>query len=226
MAVAVLPGSAAAQGSGLILESGTQLISGLVGQQSFDIGGALEETGGDLDEGLIYGGTHQYSLTSRLAIEGAFLFGPASGEGDDDGPGDEGEDSGDENESDDGDDGDDDGDDASGDGDDTDGDVNTIYVTGALVYHFRDRGRFLPFVMGGGGVTAIDAGGGGTQTQFTGVVGGGVLFTLTDRWLLRADLRNHVHSVDAPVGAPGNAAAGGSQTVNDLSLSGGVSWRF
>ena len=227
---AVSTGSAEAQGTGTVLETGTQLISGLVGQQSFDIGGKLEDAGGDLDEGLIYGGTYQYSVTARLAIEGAFLFSAASGEQDDGGPGENGDDGEDGDGTDDGDNGDngDDGDDGEGDGgeveDDDETDANTLYATGALVYHFREGGRLLPFVMGGGGFTTVDAGG-TRETRFTGVVGGGVLFALTDRWLLRGDVRNHVHSVDVPVATPSGSSSG-SRTVNDLSLSGGVSWRF
>ena len=68
--------------------------------------------------------------------------------------------------------------------DDDDVGVNALYVTGSIVYHFREAGRILPFVMAGGRVTTLDIDGGDTQTGVTGVFGAGVLTrqTMCTQW--------------------------------------------
>ena len=104
----------------------------------------------EIDDELIYGGAYQYHVSPRLAVEGSFFFSPASLEvedmvgidNDDDEDGvDDDENNGDDGDADNGEDDDDD-----------DVGVSASYVTGSLVYYFREAGRILPFVMAGGGV--------------------------------------------------------------------------
>jgi len=72
----------------------------------------------------------------------------------------------------------------------------------------------------------LDAGRGGTQSQFAGVFGGGVLFDLSKRLLVRVDIREYIYSVDPISLDTSIPREGANETANDLSLTGGVSFVF
>ena len=87
----------------------------------------------------------------------------------------------------------------------------------------------MPFVSAGGGVSSLDVSGAGTESTFTGVFGAGLLFALTDRLLVRADLRDYVYAASSVSAATLRALRlpdGLGGMVNDISATAGVSWRF
>jgi hypothetical protein len=205
VAAALGVGSAGAQEDSF--EPGTQLLSGFFGP-SFDLGGKGEDVEGvegiEFESEWHFGGSYQYFLTSRLSLEASAAF--ASGEGEIEGPGeDDGEDSDDEN--------------AEEEEEDENGEeagANGIHITGALVYHFRNQGRLRPYVTGGGGLVRIDVDG-TTDSRLAGVFGGGVLIGLSPSVLVRVDARDTLYTLDT---------GGDSSTRNDLSVTGGLSFRF
>lgn len=197
-------------------ERGAQLVSGVAGWQSFGLEDESESGEQELSEAMTYGGSYQYFVTPRVSFEAAFQFGPTSadveGAGDDDV-----EENGDD-------------DDNGDDGEDDDGaNVNVVYVTGAINYNLRRGGRFIPFVTAGGGAVSLDVSGAGTDSTLAGMVGAGLLFAWTDRLLLRADVRDYIYSANSLSAASLQALMlpdGFNGTVYDLSVTGGVSWRF
>ena len=207
--VGAMPIPAEAQAPGLF-ERGSQVVSGVVGWQSFGLEDESDGAEQELGEALTFGGSYRYVLTPRVSLEGAVQFGPTSADVESAGDGDGGE--------------------TADDGEDDDGaGVNVLYLTGSINYNLRRSGRFVPFVTAGGGTVSLDVSGGGTDSSLAGMFGAGLLFAWTDRFLLRADVRDYVYS------AKGLSATSlrtlmlpddFNRTVNDLSVTGGVSWRF
>ncbi len=197
-------------------EPGNRLVNIAVGQQfslqeneSQDNDSEREES-----EGLTFGGSYQHFLTPRVSLGAAVHYSPSSGEMEGGGDDDDGEngDNGNNGANDD-------------DGEDGNGRVNVLYVTGGINYHLRSGGRFIPYVTVGGGVVSLRATGAGTNSKPAGMIGAGVLFAVTDSLLLRADLRDYLYS-GANLGATSVTPGGSSSMVNDLSWTGGISWRF
>ena len=198
-------------------ERGHRLVNLAVGQQFSVQENENESEGSESEEGegLTFGGSYQHFLTPRVSLEAAVHYSPSSGEieggSDDDGENGENGDNG-NNGADDGEDGD-------------AGRVNVLYVTGGINYYLRSGGRFIPYVTAGGGVVSVRATGAGTSAKPAGMVGAGVLFAVTDSLLLRADLRDYLYS-GANLGATAVAPSGSGSMTNDLSWTGGISWRF
>ena len=146
-------------------------------------------------------------MTPKLSVEASFTYG--TGEGEREGPGaDDPEDSdnGDENE-------DSESEDENGAGENVS--ANALYFTGGIVYNLSPGGRFRPYVTAGAGLVRIDVG--GSTSRPAAVLGGGLLIALTRTVLVRVDARNQVYTLDQ----------GGSSSMHyDLSLMGGVSFRF
>lgn len=195
-------------------EKGTQLITGFAGQLSFDAFGQIDDdvTGVELEGGWNFGGRYQYHLTSHWAVEANVMYSPAEVEFelfDDDFEGND----------------DDDGDNDNGDDDDgfDDDDGNATYFTGNVVYNFWPDRKLMPFVTAGAGIVRSDPTGDDASSELTGVFGGGVLYNATDQLAFRFDIRDYIHSVEL------GPLAGGilqDETVNNLSITGGVSFRF
>ena len=216
--IAAAASGATAQQSG-IFERGAQLVSGFAG--SFSSG--LEHESGDVEQELedatTYGGSYRYVLTPRISIEASVEFGRAEGAEDGDG----------ENNGDDGEDGEDDDDGENGDDAEDGAQVTIVNVSGSITVNLRRSGRWVPFVSAGAGLSSLDVSGTGTESTFNGVFGAGILFTLTDRLLVRADLRDYVYA-----GSSVSAATLGalmlpeelSGVVNDISATAGLAWRF
>ncbi|HEY7816652.1 MAG TPA: outer membrane beta-barrel protein [Vicinamibacteria bacterium] len=201
-------GSAGAQEDSF--EPGTQLLSGFLGP-SFDLGGEGEDVEGQ--EGIEFesewhlGGSYQYFFTPKLSLEATAAF--VSGEGEIEGPGeDDGEDSDDEESDDENGEEEEDGEEEIG--------GNAVHITGALLYHFRPQGRLRPYVTGGGGLVRVDVDG-TTDTRPAGVFGGGLLIGLSPSVRVRVDVRDTLYTLDS---------GGDSTTRSDLSLTGGLSFRF
>ena len=197
-------------------ERGHRLVNLAVGQQFSVQENESEGSEREEGEGLTIGGRYQHFLTPRVSLEAAVHYSPSSGDmegGDANGSDDNGEN------------GDNGGNGADDDEDGDAGGVNVFYVTGGINYHLRSGGRFIPYVTAGGGVVSVRATGAGTSAKPAGMVGAGVLFAVTDSLLLRADLRDYLYS-GANLGATAVAPSGSSSMANDLSWTGGISWRF
>lgn len=93
---------------------------------------------------------------------------------------------------------------------------NALYATGSIVYYFPPQARVKPYVIAGAGLVRIDVDN-RNSSRPTGVFGGGVLFGVSKSVLIRADARDHVYRLDQ---------GGSSSAFNDLSLTGGVSFKF
>ncbi len=149
-----------------------------------------------------FGGSYDYFLTSKLSLQASAAFATGEGEleglGEDD-PEDADDESGEEDENGEGELG-----------------ANGLYLTGALVYHFRPDGRLRPYLTAGGGLVRIDVEG-NTDSRPAGVFGGGVLVGLSRSVLIRVDAHDTLYTLDT---------GAGSTTRNDLSLTGGLSFRF
>ena len=115
-------------------------------------------------------------LTPRISIEASVEYGRAESDGNGNG-----------DENDDGDNGED------GDG----GRVNVLNVSGSINVNLRRGGRFVPFVSAGGGVVSLAVSGAGTDSTLAGVFGAGLLFAVTDRWLVRADVRDYLYAASS-----------------------------
>ena len=194
-------------------DRGAQLVSGFAGSLS----SGLEDESGtaerELGEATTYGGSYRYMLSPRVSIEAAVEFARTSADAEAAGDGAAGENGQNRD-----------------DGEDGDGArVNVLYLTGSINLNLRRGGRFIPFVTAGGGAMSVDTGGAGTDTTLAGLFGAGVLFAVTDRFLLRADARDYLYAGSSL--SPASLGTlmfpdGFSGIVNDLSLTGGVSWRF
>ena len=209
--VTALPSIAEAQARGSF-ERGAQLVSAIVGWQSFGLEDESESAEPELGEAMTFGGSYRYVLTPRVSLEAAVQIGPTSA--DVEGAVDTVED------------GQDDADDAE---DDDGAGVNVWYLTGSINYNLRRSGRFVPFVTAGGGAVTLDVSGAGTDYTLGGMFGAGLLFAWTDRFLLRADVRDYVYSATNLSASSLRTLMlpdGFDRTVSDLSLTGGVSWRF
>ena len=191
-------------------ERGSQVISGFSGPV-FDLSRETEDADAEDGDGVefeadwAFGGSYQYFLSSKLSLEASLTF--ATGEGELEGPGaDDPEDSDDEEDE----------DSESGNGAAENVSANALYFTGGVVYNFSPGGRFRPYVTAGAGMVRIDVDGSATSRP-AGVFGAGVLIGLSRSLLVRVDARDHLYTLDQ---------GGGSNTRNDLSLTGGVSFRF
>ena len=226
--IACAPAPAAAQAPGRF-ERGAQLVSAFVGSLSSDLEDASTGVERELDSATTFGGSYRYVLTPRLSVGATVEYASTSVEAER--GGDDGNDDGndDDEDTDDDDDDGEDGDNGEDDEDDDGASVDVLYVTGGLNFNIRRGGRFIPFVTAGGGFVSLDVSGAGTESTPTGMVGAGLLFAMTDRILLRADIRDYIYDSDT-LSAAALQALMFSDTVtgvvNDLSMTAGVSWQF
>ena len=210
------PSAARAQPPGLF-ERGAQLVSGFGGSLSSDLEDESAGAERELDEATTFGGSYRYVLTPRISIEASVEYGRAesdgNGNGDENDDGDNGED---------GENGDD--------GEDSDGGrVNVLNVSGSINVNLRRGGRFVPFVSAGGGVVSLAVSGAGTDSTLAGVFGAGLLFAVTDRWLVRADVRDYLYAASSVSTSTLQALMLPDRltgVVNHLSATAGVAWRF
>ena len=163
--------------------------------------------GTEFESDWALGGSYQYFLTSNLSLEASVTLSRGEGElegaGSDDSEDNDGEENGnDKNEN--------------GNGDEGGASGNALYITGSIVYNFRPQARLMPYVIAGAGLIRIDVDSRNTSRP-AGVFGGGLLLRVSDSILIRADARDHVYTLDQ---------RGSSSTFNDLSVTGGVSFKF
>jgi opacity protein-like surface antigen len=110
---------------------------------------------------------------------------------------------------------------------DTDVNVDSYYYSGNVMYNILPSKKFVPFATGGIGGVSLDVSGGNTENYLTYNFGGGVLYRLSRRIMVRFDARDYVYTVDS-LGdgsvAALNLPANFDETIHDLSLSGGVTF--
>ena len=112
---------------------------------------------------------------------------------------------------------------------DTDVNVDSYYYSGNVVYNFLPAKKFVPFATGGVGAVSLDVSGGNTENYLTFNFGGGALYRLSPRIMVRFDVRDYVYTVDS-LGAGSVEAlslpTNFDETIHDLSLNGGVTFAF
>ena len=177
------------------------LITGFVGAQIFDLGGELEDAGGNIDPEIFFGQRFEYRFHPHWGVEGSVSVSPAAADIPETTPG-------------------------SG---FSSNDVETWDITGNLVYHILPESRIDPYITGGLGARILDIEGGNTESYFAGNFGGGVFVPFHKHWALRGDARWYVYGIDDL--DPASAAALGvvpdfDETVHDLKISGGVTFGF
>ena len=217
LAVWSIPATAQEEERRAIIDAGDHLLTGFAGRQFSD--DPFEGDEAESESEWNFGGSYLYHLTPHWGVEVNVLFSPGKGDP-------EGADSDEEEDSD-----GEEGNDAMGEDDDgmseDDGAVfDTLYFTGNVVYNFLPDRKLMPFVTAGAGLVRLDAERGGAQSQFAGVFGGGVLFALSKRLLVRVDIRDYIYSVDPTSLEASTPREGTNETANDLSLTGGVSFVF
>lgn len=210
MSLASLAGATAtAQETGF--QRGSQLITGFTGP-FFDLSGEPEDiesgdAGLEFESDWAFGGSYQYFLTPKLSIEASLTYGTGEGEiegpGSDDPEDEDGEEEGAEEEN-------------GEEGEEGERSAHGLYLTGGITYNFRPQDRFNPYVSAGAGLVRVDVGG-SSSSRPAGVFGGGLLLSLSKSLLVRVDARDHLYTLDQ---------GGSSSTRNNLSLTGGVSFKF
>jgi hypothetical protein len=126
--------------------------------------------------------------------------------------------------------------------------ANPLSVSANYVYNFHSiHGKWVPYATVGIGGSRreialddnnqpaqlnsnlMETGPDRSQTVFTGNMGGGLKFFLTNRWALRFDLRDQVGRFDGTfsnvAGVPGGIVRA-SRTINDIQITGGIVFRF
>ena len=222
LAIWSIPATAQEEERRAIIDAGDHLLTGFAGRQFSD--DPFEGDEAESESEWNFGGSYLYHLTPHWGVEADVLFSP--GKVDSEGADLEGADS-DEEEDSDGEEGNDGmGEDDDGMSEDDGAVFDTLYFTGNVVYNFLPDRKLMPFVTAGAGLVRLDAERGGAQSQFAGVFGGGVLFALSKRLLVRVDIRDYIYSVDPTSLEASTPREGTNETANDLSLTGGVSFVF
>lgn len=107
--------------------------------------------------------------------------------------------------------------------------VDAYYYSANAVYNILPKQKIVPFVTAGIGAVNLDVSRGDTESFFTFNFGGGVLYPVARRFLVRFDVRDYVYSADG-LGNDSLAAlrlpANFDETIHDLSVNGGVSFIF
>lgn len=211
LSLASLPAATAgAQENGF--QRGSQLITGFTGP-FFDLSGepgdveSGDASGLEFESDWAFGGSYQYFLTPKLSIEASLTYGTGEGEvegsGSDDPEDENGGEEGSEEET-------------GEEGEEGERSAHGLYLTGGITYNFRPQNRFNPYVSAGAGLVRVDVAG-SSSSRPAGVFGGGLLVGLSKSLLVRVDARDHLYTLDQ---------GGSSSTRNNLSLTGGISFKF
>jgi outer membrane beta-barrel protein len=190
------------------INRGTQIVSGFAGLQWFDIADQIDEIGDNVENELNLGARYQYNFTPHIGLEANFTFSPAEHEF----FGPEGAGIG-------------------------SADVDALYYGGNVVYNITPASRVIPFLTGGAGAVTLrvdesdpdTAGLSSSETKFAANFGGGVLFAANEHFALRFEVRDYIYRVDEldpQFRFAFNVPAGFEETVNDISLTGGISFLF
>lgn len=100
---------------------------------------------------------------------------------------------------------------------------------GNVNYHILPERRFDPYLTGGAGVSVLDTEGDPAEQFPSGNFGGGILVSLTDRVMVRSEIRDFVYTVDnldPQAAAALGVGPGFDEVVNDLQVTGGFAIRF
>lgn len=182
------------------ISTGTQMVSVHAGGQIFDLGDQLDVTGTEVNAEFNVGGRYQYDFSDHVGVEADLTFSPS--DFDFAGP------------------------------TLTTRDVDTLYYTGNVIYNILPAANIVPYVTGGAGAVTLfvdNLGSTTNETRFVGNFGGGVVVPMTQRLGVRFDVRNYIYQFDNLENAFGEGVTfppGFDETVNDLSVSGGVSVLF
>ena len=181
------------------ISGGTHLATGFVGGQIFDLGSDLQNAGANLQPEVGFGGRFQRNITDTFGVEGNFSYSPGKSELFPVQP------------------------------TVSTTDVNAFYYAGNAVYTFVPNRRWNPFVTGGFGVVSLQVQNASTDTYPAFNYGGGILYDVSSRASVRADVRNYwykVNDMSADSLEALHLPANFDQTVNDLAVSFGASFRF
>ncbi len=210
LSLASLPAAtSSAQENGF--QRGSQLITGFTGP-FYDLSGEpadieTGDTGLEFESDWAFGGTYSYFLTPNLSIEASLTYGTGEGEieepGSDDPEDEDGEEEGSEEEN-------------GEEGEEGERSAHGLYLTGGITYNFRPQDKFNPYVSAGAGLVRVDVDG-SSSSRPAGTFGGGLLISLSESLLVRVDARDHLYTLDQ---------GGSSSTRNNLSLTGGISFKF
>ncbi len=188
--------------------AGLEIVSAFAGAQWFDIADQIDEIGDNIENELNLGARYQYNFTPHIGLEGNFMFSPAQHEF----LGPEGAGIG-------------------------AADVDAFYYGGNVVYNITPASRVIPFLTAGAGAVTLRVDEtapetselSGSETKFAGNFGGGLLFAANEHFALRFEVRDYIYRVDEldrQFRFAFNVPAGFSETVNDVSVTGGFSILF
>jgi outer membrane beta-barrel protein len=201
--IATSPTASAQVGDTVIIGTGTQMFSGFVGAQWFDIADQLDELGDNVETELNLGLRYQYNFTPHFGLEGNFMYSPAQHEF----LGPEG-------------------------GGIGSADVDGFYYNANAVYNILPANNVIPYVTGGVGAVTLrvdDPVLEGQETKLAGNFGAGILFAMNEHFGLRFDVRDYIYRVDeldTQFRHAFNVPAGFEETVNDVTVTGGFSIIF
>lgn len=178
--------------------TGRHTVTGFLGSQLFDVGDQFDSFGDNLKTELNFGGRYQYNVNERWGLEGNFLFSPGNTELLRAGI--------------------------------TNVNVDAFYYTGGVVFNILTHSSFTPYLTAGAGAVTLDVGNrGNNETKFAGSFGGGLLYGLGHGLSARFDLRDFVYNADGlgdnsvqALQLPKNF----DETINDISVTGGLSFTF
>jgi len=178
---------------------GTNLATGFVGGQIFDLSSNLQNAGANLQPEVGFGGRYQRQITNTFGVEGNFNYSPGKSEIFPSQPA------------------------------ATTTDVNAYYYNGNATSTFVPNRRWNPFVTGGFGAVSLQVQNASTDTYPAFNYGGGILYDVNRRASVRADVRNYwykVNDMSADSLEALHLPSDFNQTVNDLAVTFGASFRF